>query len=138
MNDRDTTRPTDDVPTVEEYQRPLPDQVSAIRHDLAGVRQQVIMIHGVYDKLVRRVEHVEERQTLMDAQIVGLSISPDALALVINDVLDMRTEAARAERRKDLADAFGRTKTVALYVTAVGQAILMLAALYYFVAGSPL
>lgn len=115
--------------------RPLQEQVSVIRHDLGGAQQALAMLQEQQRRMAARIENVEERQTLVEAQVAQLAITPEAVGEVVEHVLDRRTEAARAERRQDLAEAFGKTKTIALYITAIGQAVLMVVGFWYFVVG---
>lgn len=128
----DTTGASDPL---EEWQRPIPEQVSVIRHDLAGIRQQFVLLNEVVNRIASRMESVEDRQTLMEAQVAALATTPEAVGAVVEQVLERRAVAAREERRRDLKEAFGKTRSVALYIIAVGQALMMLVGLWVFVIG---
>lgn len=116
----------------EEWKRPIPDQIASVRHYVQGVDQRVVLMHSVYEKLVKRVEGIEDRQTVMEA---ALPIADERIAAIVGNELDRRTEAARAERREDLKQVFGSTKTAALYITTVGQAVLMFGVFLHYVLG---
>jgi hypothetical protein len=123
------TPPTlDDAPSPDR-DRPLQEQISVNRHDIASVQQKFELLNEVVARLGTRVESVENRQTVMDAQVAAIAVTPEAMGLVVEAVLERRAIAARQERQQELQEAFGKTKSVAVYISAICGALLSLTAL---------
>jgi septal ring factor EnvC (AmiA/AmiB activator) len=114
----------------EEWQRPIEAQIANIRHRLGSVEQQITALDRTDEKTVRRIEGVEDRLTLLEAQLV-------ALPGMIDDVMEKRAVRVRAERIQDVKEAFGRTRSTALFIIAMGQALFMVVAIYALIHGNP-
>lgn len=94
------------------FARPIEEQVSVLRHDVAGVRQSLTLLHTAF-------ERITDRQNLMEAQMATVAATPETMRSVVEAVLNDRAEANRQERAQERAELRASLKRWAVAFVAV-------------------
>lgn len=95
--------------------RPIGEQVAAVRHDADGLKLVYASLNEVVKRLTNRVENVEERQTLMEAQMAQDRLTPEVIKEMLVEVMTERAATVRAERLADMKNVLTRTQKLALW-----------------------
>ena len=115
------------------WERPVHEQVSVLRHDMAGLDSRQTLSAGLMERLTVRLEHMEERQTVMQEQLARIPIvTPESIEAAVGRVIDDRTVMTKANRYDQIA-ASARTITLRIVLAAAG--LLTSAAIGWLLAG---
>lgn len=98
----DDTRADDQ--SVPEWSRPLETQISTVRHDVAGIRTALQLLHDSVVRLSAQVATNETRQNLMDAKLAQMALTPEAISALVYDAI-RQADAEKAEREREIAAA---------------------------------
>lgn len=100
----------------EPWQRPIAEQVAALRHDMDGIKLVYAALDDLIKRLSGRVDNVEARQTVTEAQVAQSNLTPEYITALMSELFDARAAQARKERIEDMRHIFGRAKIFVLYI----------------------
>lgn len=125
------------------WQRPINEQVSAIRHDTESLKQQQFLMFEAINRLTHRVEIIETGQVAMGQQIAAMALTPEAIEEKVEAGIARHDQRKRAEEERLRGEREAaiearedrRWKRIQRYMMVAGAVALLTPYILFFLSG---